>query len=191
MPTVSLFLFLFAALLGARVPLPPPTPTPGWSKEPTAYRTIPFGLPYADMEGRVLLTGCHPGTREHESGTRTCEGSGFRSNGAAVEDVFVFQDDLFVGVSLSFDSDDYEKLREVFLVKYGEPTRLETTRVMTRNGTRYDNESLNWEGHSVSVSLERFGDAADKGLGTIFLNTYLEQREKERQERLRKDADVF
>jgi hypothetical protein len=172
-------------------PIPAPTPTPAWEQEPTAYKKIPLGLPYADMEGRILLTGCQPSSREHESGRRTCDGEGFQSNGVAIDDVFVFQDDVFVGVTMSFASEDYERLRDVFQVKYGEPSRLETTRVATRPGARFDNETLNWDGRKASVSLERYGDSLEKGSASIFLNSYLEAREKERQERLKKDADTF
>ncbi len=168
-----------------------PTPGPAWGKEPTVYKKVPFGMPYAEMEGRILLTGCHPSSRDHESGKRTCEGNGFQSNGVSVDDVFLFQDDVFVGVTMSFDSDDYERLRDVFVAKYGEPGRLETTRVTTRAGTRFDNETMNWDGRRVSVSLQRYGESLEKGSAAIFLNSYLEQQEKERQERLKKDADVF
>jgi len=186
---------LLAILLSSSVPTPPPalpspTPTPSWD-EPSAYKKIPFGLPYAEMEGRILLTGCRPSTREHESGRRTCDGNGFQANGAAVEDVFFFQDDLFVGVALTFASDDYERLRDVFQLKYGEPSRLETTRITTREGTRFDNETLNWDGRKASVSIQRYGDSLDKGAASIFLNSYLEAREKERLEKLKKDADAF
>ncbi len=143
------------------------------------------------MEGRILLTGCKPSTREHEPGLRTCDGEGFRSNGVAVQDMFIFQDDVFVGATMSFPAEDYEKLRDVFEVKYGEPSRLETTRVATSSGARFDNEKLNWDGRKASVSLERYGDSLAMGSASIFLNSYVEAREKERQERLKKDADVF
>ena len=143
------------------------------------------------MEGRILLTGCRPNSREHEAGQRTCNGQGFQSNGVAVDDVFVFQDDVLVGITMEFPSDGYEKLREVFLVKYGEPSRLETTRIVTRPGERFDNEIVNWDGRKTSVSLERYGDSLEKGAASIFWNSYLEAREKERQERLKKDADAF
>lgn len=183
---MRILLFLLT-LVGA----PAPTPTPAWAREPAAYRGVPFGTPYADMPGRLLLTGCHPSSRDHEPGRRTCEGNGFQANGVAVDDVLFFQDDLFVGASLSFDSDDYEKLRELFVLKYGEPTRLETTRISSRSGTRFDNETMNWDGRKVAVSIERYGESLEKGSATLFLLSYLEQQEKERQERLKKDADVF
>ncbi len=185
---------LFASLLFLALPVIPvatPTPPPSWPQEPVAYKKVPFGLPYAEMAGRVLLTGCRPNTSEHESGTRTCDGNGFQANGVAVDDVFVFEDDVFEGATLSFASDDYEKLREVFQVKYGEPSRLETTRVTTRSGTRYDNETLNWDGRRVSVSLQRYGESLERGTGSLFLSSYLEALEKKRQEKLKKDADAF
>jgi hypothetical protein len=180
-------------LLGqlATLPRPTPTPVPAWPAEPADYRKIPLGLPYAQMEGRILLTGCRPNTREHESGRRTCDGNGFLSGGVTVEDVFLFQDDVFVGVVMSFPSDDYEKLRDIFEFKYGEPGRLQTTRVTTRAGTRYDNEILNWDGRKASVSLQRYGDSLEKGSATILLNSYVEQQERERRERLKRDADAF
>jgi hypothetical protein len=182
-------LLLFLAL--PAVPVATPTPTPAWNGEPDAYKKVPLGLPYSEMAGRVLLTGCRPNTHDHESGTRTCEGNGFQSNGVSVDDVFVFEDDVFVGVTMSFASDDYERLREVFQVKYGEPPRLETTRITTRGGTRYDNETLNWDGRKVSVSLQRYGDSLERGSATLFLNSYVEAEEKKRQEKLKKDADAF
>jgi hypothetical protein len=181
-------LLLFCAALPA---IPVPTPGPAWKQEPDAYRKIPLGLPYAEMEGRILLTGCKPSSREHESGLRTCAGEGFETNGVAVQDVFVFQDDVFVGAVMSFASEDYEKLRDVFEFKYGEPMRLETTRVSTASGGRFDNETLNWDGRKASVALERYGDSLEKGSASIFLNSYLEAREKERLDRLKKDADAF
>jgi hypothetical protein len=182
-----LSLLLCFSPIGTRTP----TPAPVWDKEPTAYKKIPFGTPYAEFEGQILLTGCKPATRDHESGQRTCEGSGFQANGVSVDDVFLFQDDSFVGVSLFFAAEDYEKLREVFLVKYGEPARLETTRVTTRTGTRFDDEILHWDGRKVTVSLERYGDSLERGSATIFLNGYLEQQDRQRQERLKKEAETF
>ena len=179
-------------LLCAALPtIPVPTPGPVWKQEPDAYRKVPLGLPYQQMEGRILLTGCKPSSREHESGSRTCNGEGFETNGVAVQDMFVFQDDVFVGAILWFPSEDYEKIRDVFQFKFGEPMRLDTTRVSTASGGRFDNEILNWDGRKASVALERHGETLDKGSATIFLNSHLEAREKERQERLKKDADAF
>jgi hypothetical protein len=178
---------LFLAAVVTRTP----TPAPVWDKEPAAYKKISFGTPYSEFEGQILLTGCKPSTRDHEAGQRTCDGNGFQANGVVVDDVFVFQDDSFVGVSLFFAAEDYERLREVFLVKYGEPARLETTRVTTRTGTRFDDEILHWDGRKVTVSLERYGDSLERGSATIFLNSYLEQQAKERQEHLKKEADAF
>ena len=186
---VTRILLLLSLLAGAAAPTP--TPTPAWAKEPSAYRGVAFGTPYADFPGRLLLTGCHPSTTDHEPGQRTCESNGFQANGVAVEDVLFFQNDLFVGVSMSFESDDYEKLREVFVTKFGEPTHLETTRLSSRSGARFDNETMGWDGRKVAVSIERYGETLEKGSATMFLNSYLEQQEKERQERLKKDADSF
>jgi hypothetical protein len=181
------FLLLHLAAVATRTP----TPAPAWEKEPTVYKKIPLGLPYAEMEGRILLIRCRPNSRDHEPGQRTCEGNGLQVNGVPVDDVFVFQADIFVGVTMFFSSDDYERLREVFLIKYGEPSRLETTRVTTRTGTRFDNETLHWDGRKVTASLERYGDSLEKGSATIFLNSYLKEQEKERQDRLKKEADAF
>ena len=183
-------ILLFLSIL-AGAATPTPTPAPVWAKEPSAYRGVSFGTPYADFPGRLLLTGCHPSTTDHEPGQRTCESSGFQANGVAVEDVLYFHNDLFVGVSMSFDSDDYEKLREVFALKFGEPSRLETTRLSSRSGTRFDDETMSWDGRRVTVSIDRYGESLEKGSATMFLNSYLEQQEKERQERLKKDADAF
>jgi hypothetical protein len=184
---------LFLLLTGAAAATPTATPTrlPAWDREPAAYRKVPIGTAYADMQGRILLTRCRPDSKDHEQGERTCESSGFQSNGASVDDVFFFQDDVFVGVTMSFVSDDYERLREVFLAKYGEPTRLETTRISTRTGTRFDNETLNWDGGKVSVSLQRYGESLENGSATLFLNSYLEEQEKQRREKLKRDADAF
>lgn len=190
MTRILLFLSLLARA-ATPVPAHTPTPTPAWAREPAAYRNVPFDTPYADFPGRLLLTGCHPGTTDHEPGQRTCESNGFQANGVAVDDVLYFQNDLFVGVSMSFDSDDYEKLREVFVFKYGEPSRLDTTRLSSREGGRFDNETMSWDGRKVTVSIERYGESLDKGSASMFVNSYLDEQEKQRRSRLKKDSDAF
>lgn len=57
---------------------------------------------------------------------------------------------------LSANADDYLKLAQVFITKYGQPTKQVTDKVKTKAGAEFTNETLTWVGKINSITVQKY-----------------------------------
>jgi len=59
---------------------------------------------------------------------------------------------------LSASSDDFARLSQILISKYGKPTRSESEPVKTKGGATFTNEKLSWSGGKVLIVLSKYAD---------------------------------
>lgn len=59
---------------------------------------------------------------------------------------------------LTASSDDFPRLSQVLITKYGKPTRTESETVKTKAGATFNNEKLSWSGQKVLIVLSKYSD---------------------------------
>jgi len=181
-------------------------PTKPWPKEPDSYRGMRWEAPLAeiaktvgttcvcDYPGRVPNEACFLGDAESHAGkvptTRTCI-SDFEVGSIQMKEVWHFVDDLLGGVSLSFEPDDYERLRAIFVERYGPPTQTSRQPFQTRGGARATNEALLWRGKRVTIRLRKFAESITDGDATLLTKGYLDRQRKAAEEEQREGVKAF
>jgi hypothetical protein len=177
-----------------------------WKKEPKSFKSVPFNS--SEAATKQILA------RARQKLDFTCSGPADRScvvtvpeletvDGVTVkpsaeyefEDklnfVFIFHKDRFVEAVGTFGNPNYEKIKAVFIERYGTPTRAQVQTVQSAAGASYENETLHWSGNIVSVTLSRFGDRVDKGDVHIYLESYMKAQQKKDDEEKKKAASVL
>lgn len=61
-------------------------------------------------------------------------------------------------LSLTGNTRDFDKLSQIFISKYGQPTESSSTQVKTKSGASFQNDILRWSGVRVSILLTRYAD---------------------------------
>ena len=90
-------------------------------------------------------------------------------------------------VLLSFESKNYEELKEIFIERYGKPTSLQHKPYKTQGGAESTNETLMWTGPHSFIDLSRYGSRITEGSAIMGTNESLEAFAKKRAEEI-KDA---
>lgn len=113
--------------------------------------------------------------------------SGFSIDTVRITDAFSFDRDAFAAAQMEFDSDAYGFLKDIFIEKYGQPHKLESTTFKTLGGLEAQNESLAWTGARVVIQLSRYGDSITRGSATISTTAHIKIL-AEREERTKKNG---
>lgn len=176
-----------------------------WEQEPTAYRGIPWGAePRAAADsiekGKSPISGkcfcavgheCPPTKAiDPPPAQRHCF-SEISVAGVTLNETWTFTVDHFAGVSMRFDSDNYDRMRAMFVQRYGPPTTTEHTPFKTRGGLEATNEELSWDGPIAAVRLTHFGGKITEGRASVVTKALLDEFSKEQKEREAEGAKVF
>lgn len=73
-----------------------------------------------------------------------------------MEEYWNFSRQRLDGASLKFSSDDFERLRDIFMERYGEPTKRWQEQLTTGMGVKATNERLEWRGPTIRVGLDKY-----------------------------------
>jgi len=92
--------------------------------------------------------------------------------GQTVGDVIVnvhfnFLNNRFIGVTITFNSGNFDYLERAFMQKYGKPDSQSNTPLQTTSGAKFVNHEIAWNGQSIFISLEKYGSSIDRGYGVI------------------------
>jgi hypothetical protein len=90
-------------------------------------------------------------------------------------------------VLLSFESKNYETLKEISIERYGKPTSSQKEPYKTQGGAESTNEILMWQGPHSFIRLSRYGNRITEGSAMMGTNESLEAFSKKRDEEI-KDA---
>jgi hypothetical protein len=83
--------------------------------------------------------------------------------GVGVSDIHSYMDGKLYGVMLSFGSDNYSKIVDVFTAKYGSPDTTYTEAVHTAMNAQYLNEIARWSFFDGDMDIKKYSDTIDKG----------------------------
>ncbi|WP_155887998.1 hypothetical protein [Cupriavidus sp. WS] len=88
-----------------------------------------------------------------------------------------------IDFTLTTSVDNYDDLVKVLIDRYGQPTSRTKGTVKTKVGAEFDNESLEWIGTRVSISLDKRRDSIDTSAVSImdreYWKTKLDQQQRE------------
>ncbi|HCT3654192.1 TPA: hypothetical protein OTU35_003228 [Pseudomonas aeruginosa] len=145
-----------------------------WTQEPSSFLGLTF-----ESSSVMALPQCAPGVigfqqtrlcREKPYGNLyTIEGKpsiGLRYNYHLSAKLNEGQVEYFM---LTGNTDDFDKVTELFTEKYGKPTSRAAPSVKTKAGASFVNDTLVWDGARVSITLERFSTDINT-FGAIVLN---------------------
>jgi hypothetical protein len=136
-------------------------PVPSFRSVPfgTSQRDAMSGLKFKDGDCSVVAIGgslCEPIAPSLRIGT------------VPTNEKYRFDDDAqFVGVVVGFAAGNYDFMKDVFIVKYGQPTTIVTSQVSTKGGTQLENELVTWKTGDLVVKMVRYAASSEVSQATI------------------------
>lgn len=106
--------------------------------------------------------------------------------------MFFFLDDKLGSISFSFmEEPAYEPIKNAMLIKFGTPTKRETSKISNRFGAIFSQEKLIWLGHKITLQLDRYSFDLKHSIVTISSDEFdAEQRRLEARDAIRKSGDL-
>jgi hypothetical protein len=98
------------------------------------------------------------------------------------------EEDTLSSVYISFQSRDYETLKEIFIERYGKPTSSRQEPYQTQGGAISTDEILTWKGPHSFINLSRFGTSITHGSVLMGTNEALAASSKKREEAIKRGA---
>ena len=158
-----------------------------FSAEPNAAQMPPkaSAVPF-DFQGRKIGD---PPTKPFEPTQPWKEHSPYRYTweiikvgGKIVRVMLTFSESKLIGITMLFDSDDFEKIVQAYTAKFGAPPHsYHEQRVVTHLGVEYTNIIVEWNTDSGCFTIKKYGRSAEKGAAVLISPQFLEQ-EKRRQQ---------
>lgn len=187
--------FLLAAILASGPTLAASKPIiKTWPQEPSSFLGLSF-----DSASVLSLPQCSPGVigfqqkqlcREtpYASSYYTIEGKpsiGLAYNYHFAAKLYGDQVEYF---ALSGNTNDFEKVSELFMEKYGQPSSRLAPSVKTKGGASFTNDTLVWDGSKVKITLERLSSDINTFGATIMNKPAAESAARSAQEKTKADA---
>jgi hypothetical protein len=156
-----------------------------WPLEPKDFRGVPFpGASKGEVVKKLSLN------RRFCLDT-SCLDQHFALGDVAVTTLFDFKNDRLTQIYMQFKSASFDTVKEIFTVRYGPPTRSETTPVRTTVGVEYENETLFWIGEAVEIHLARFGTTVDQSTVLFYDRVFMAEQAKAAEDAKKKAAASF
>lgn len=161
---------LATCLSGSALAAKKPTPPAVWTQEPDSFMGIRF-----DKKLEYSIPLCPSG---YELPKEMCRE-------APYQNLYVIQGAPSIGLVggyqlsamaknsavdsfyLTTSTEDFSRLAEVFIAKYGQPTKKSLETVKTKGGGSFANESLEWQGKNVEIILQKFDGDINTSSATI------------------------
>lgn len=156
-----------------------------WPLEPKEFRGVAFpGASKDEVVKKLSLN------RRFCLNT-SCLDQQFALGDVAMTTLFDFRNDRLTQIYMQFKSSSFDTVKEIFIERYGTPTRVETTPVRTKAGVEYENETLFWIGEAVEVHLARFGTNVDEASVLFYDRAFMAEQAKAAEEAKKKAAASF
>lgn len=136
-----------------------------WDKEPNSFRDVPFGAAKQTAKETIKNMRCV---------VNECDSVFILAEGVRAETHWTFQEDKLEQVLMTFPSEHYNFIKEVFVKKYGPPSTVKTQEIQNQYGAKFQDESLYWTGRVISVALNRYASDLTTGGAFIGLKELLE-----------------
>lgn len=123
--------------------------------EPSGFKGVPFGSSEETLKEKIRATCSN--LSKPPLPERSCSAS-LEIGGVAVLATFTLRSGALVGISLKFDSQNFNTIEDIFIERYGTPTAQEDNQVQTRMGATLVNRRDVWDGKLVYITLGRFSN---------------------------------
>jgi hypothetical protein len=132
-------------------------------EEPPDFRGVKWGSSFEELS-RVF-----PGVSEIEEvgNVKFYSVSSQQIANIYVDYLFGFLNDKFGFVRLSFRSNDFEPLRDIFVSRYGRAHSTSTEVLRNAMGTKFLNSILNWNGATLTIILQKYESTIMDGTAQI------------------------
>lgn len=135
-----------------------------WSQEPTSFMGINLNgdIVYDIPECPRMALGQFP--------QDLCRGKSYTANYYSIEGLpkigltysprlgAMLLDRKIQSLYLTGNTRDFDKVKELFITKYGQPTASAVQQVKTKAGASFANDVLAWKGAHVTITLSRYAD---------------------------------
>jgi hypothetical protein len=159
-----------------------------WPLEPNDFRGLQFpGALKADVAKKLSPSRgtCQP------KPSACLDQWGFSLGGVTLTTLYQFKDDKLVLVYLSFPAESFDKIKEIFVERYGPPTATEKKPVRTKMGVEYENEVTLWVGDIVDIQFNRFGSTVNDSTVYLLDKAWKAEQDKAEQDAKKKAATSF
>lgn len=157
-----------------------------WPLEPKDFRGIQFPGASKDAVSKKLglnRSACRPDA--------CLDQWSFSLGGVTLTTLYQFKDDKLKLVYLSFPAQFFDKIKDIFVERYGPPTATEKKPVRTKMGVEYENESILWVGGIVEIQFSRFGSTVSESAIYFFDKAWKDEQAKAEEEAKKKAATSF
>jgi hypothetical protein len=104
-------------------------------------------------------------------------------DGIPITFVMNFIESQFVAAQIGFQSEDFTKIEEIFVKRYGRPTRVKNTEMQNAMRAKFMNREIEWNGKKVTITLVKYAGNVTSGSGFIGQRTWLEHRARQSRKR--------
>jgi hypothetical protein len=100
-------------------------------------------------------------------------------DGIPVTFVLNFIESQFVAAQIGFQSEDSIKIEEIFVKRYGRPTRVKNTEMQNAMRAKFTNREVEWIGKKVTIRLVKYAGTVSSGNGFIGQKSWIEHRARQ------------
>lgn len=181
--------FLF---LGSAVAAPPKPTASVWKQEPDSFLGLPLNGSLSE------LPDCQRGVIGFKQPVRCAN----RSSATYLQinpnpdiglhylyslDAKLFEDKIQC-LYMSGRTEDFEKLKDIFIQRYGKPHSDVLSEVKTKAGASFEDETLKWVGSKVTIVMSRYSDDINSYGASISVNQVQQKYEQAAAEKSRGGA---
>ena len=157
-----------------------------WSLEPKDFRGVPF--PGASKNEVMTKLGLE---RRWCLGKDSCLDPNFMLADYLMPTSYQFANDRLVQIFMLFPAAFFDGVKEIFIERYGPPTKVEKHAVRTKGGVDYENEIVTWTGKVIEVELTRYSSTVEESTASFDDLARKAEREKAAEEAKKKAARSF
>jgi len=105
-------------------------------------------------------------------------------DGIPVNFVMNFIESQFVAAQLGFRPEDFTKIEEIFVKRYGRPTHVKNTEVQNAMRAKFMNREVEWIGKKVTIRLVKYAGSVTSGSGLIGQQAWFDHRARQSRKRV-------
>lgn len=101
-----------------------------------------------------------------------------------------FMKNEFSYAKMDFRADDFEKVRDIFIVRYGKPHTTEKNTLKNALGSTFVNSTLRWTGSTIAIELNKY-ESTTHGSAQIGKLTFAREYERAQKNQAKEAAKGF
>jgi hypothetical protein len=105
-------------------------------------------------------------------------------DGIPVYFVMNFLENRFAAAQLEFKPEDFNRIEQIFVKRYGGPTHVKNTEMQNAMRAKFMNREVEWIGKKVTIRLVKYAGSVTSGSGFIGQQVWLEHRAQRSKKRI-------